>query len=98
MRPRALNGRCPGGTAQNRLPMLFNIRAAPSFVHSLSAAGQVGGQGRAASQCKKYQDGSAPTRAQEQIQMITAVTGRATPKAPPIINANADNKFASACT
>jgi len=30
--------------------------------------------------------------------MITAVMGRATPKAPPIINANADSKFASACT
>jgi hypothetical protein len=30
--------------------------------------------------------------------MITTVIGKATPTAPPIIKANADNKFASACT
>jgi hypothetical protein len=35
---------------------------------------------------------------QEQIQMITMVKGRATPIAPPIVNANADSRFASACS
>ncbi len=35
-------------------------------------------------------------RSQEQIQMITAVIGRATPKAPAIVNSNADSKFALA--
>ena len=35
---------------------------------------------------------------QEQIQMIIMVKGRAAPNAPPIINTNADSKFASACT
>jgi hypothetical protein len=34
---------------------------------------------------------------QEQIQMITMVKGRATPTAPPIVNANADSRFVSAC-
>jgi hypothetical protein len=37
-------------------------------------------------------------RCQEQIQMITIAIGRAAPNAPPIINMNADSKFASACT
>ena len=35
-------------------------------------------------------------RRHEQIQMITIVMGTAAPKAPPIINANADSRFASA--
>jgi hypothetical protein len=39
-----------------------------------------------------------PKRCQEQIQTITIATGKATPNAPPIINANAESKFASACT
>jgi hypothetical protein len=37
-------------------------------------------------------------RSQEQIQMINTVMGKATPNAPPIVKANADSKFASACT
>jgi hypothetical protein len=51
------------------------------------------------SKCKKQQGSSAMSkRPQEQIQMITMVIGRATPNVPPIINANADSRFASACT
>ena len=38
-----------------------------------------------------------PKHGQEQIQIITMVKGRATPTAPPIVNANADSRFAVAC-
>ncbi|WP_298110198.1 hypothetical protein [Bradyrhizobium sp.] len=49
-------------------------------------------------QCNKQHGGGAPNsrRRHEQIQMITIVMGTAAPKAPPIINANADSRFASA--
>jgi hypothetical protein len=45
-------------------------------------------------------DGSPPMskHRQEQIQMITMVKGSATPTAPPIVNAKADSRFASACS
>src|ERR1700676_2296276 len=35
---------------------------------------------------------------QEQIQIITSAIGKPTPKAPPIINANAESKLSSAWT
>jgi hypothetical protein len=64
-----------------------------------ASASHIGGVGRA-SQREKQHGGSVPMseRCQEQIQMITMVIGKATPNAPPIINANADSRFASACT
>jgi hypothetical protein len=59
----------------------------------------IGAAGKA-SRGEKQQGGSAPMskHRQEQIQMITMVKGRATPTAPPIVNANADSRFASACS
>jgi hypothetical protein len=60
------------------------------------AADQVGAEGEGPIGA----DGkTAPSKGcQEQTQMIRTVMGRAAPKAPPIIRANADSKFASACT
>jgi hypothetical protein len=65
-----------------------------------SAFPTIGGAVGKASHCEKQQGGSAPMskHCQEQIQMITMVKGRAMPTAPPIVNANADSRFASACS
>jgi len=62
-------------------------------------ADQVAGKGRA-DQREQQKGGDIPLSrgCQEQIQMITMAIGRAAPNAPPIIKANADSRFASACT
>src|SRR6516165_7467508 len=45
-----------------------------------------------------YAHRPAPRNDQEQTQIIINVIGRPIPSAPPIINANADSTFTSACT